>query len=43
VITACTPGAAAAAVVSIEVMSACANGLRSTAACSIPGSVMSPT
>jgi hypothetical protein len=37
VITACTPSSAAAAAVSIETIRACACGLRSTAACSIPG------
>ncbi len=41
--TAVTPGMAAAADVSIPVMSACAYWLRTTAMCSIPGSLMSST
>jgi hypothetical protein len=41
--TATTPGSARAALVSIDRIRAWACGLRSTAPCSIPGTVMSPT
>ncbi len=41
VITACTPGAARAAAVSIRPILAWANGLRSTAACRVPGVIRS--
>ena len=41
VTTATTPSTAAAAEVSIDVMRACAYGLRRNSRCSIPGSVMS--
>ena len=41
--TAVTPGMAAAAAVSIPVMSACGNWLRTIAMCSIPGSLTSST
>src|ERR687893_2843156 len=38
--TATTPGASCAALVSIELIFACATGLRTTARCNIPGSTM---
>jgi hypothetical protein len=38
-----TPGIAFAAVTSIDVISACACGLRTNAACFIPGTTMSST
>jgi len=41
VITACTPGAALASAVSIRTILACGCGLRSTAACSVPGVIRS--
>ena len=39
--TACTPGSASAAAMSIETMRACACGLRSVAPCNIPGTLRS--
>ena len=41
--TACTPGSASAADVSMPRIAARANGLRTKHACSIPGSAMSST
>jgi hypothetical protein len=43
VMTARTFGCASAALVSIDTIRACANGLRSTAPCSMPGSRTSST
>jgi hypothetical protein len=41
--TAFTPGSASAAEVSMDTMRACANGLRRTAPCSMPGRLTSST